>query len=112
MVHQNPVMRRHVTDNVFALLAHMLRFVGGRNSIGARMVGLEYAPPAEMRKAMEQLYGCPVRFSASANQIDMDPAILDAPLNIHDPEQLRVTEELARKQLAEQQHLTLCPLTK
>jgi AraC-like DNA-binding protein len=104
MVHQNPVMRRHVTDNVFALLAHMLRFVGGSNSIGARAISLEYAPPpAEMRKTMEQLYGCPVRFSASANQIEMGPAILDAPLNIHDPEQLRVAEELARRQLAEQQ---------
>ena len=104
MVHQNPVMRRHVTDNVFALLAHMLRFVGGASSIGARLVTLEYAPPpADVRKAMEQLYGCPVRFSAPANQILMGPEILNAPLNIHDPEQLRVAEELARKQLAEQQ---------
>ena len=104
MVHQNPVMRRHVTDNVFALMAHMLRFVSGRTNLGARLITLEYAAPsADVRRAMEQLYGCPVRFAASANQIDMGPAILDAPLNIHDPEQLRVAEELARKQLGEQQ---------
>jgi AraC-like DNA-binding protein len=104
MVHQNPVMRRHVTDNVFALLAHMLRFVSGSGTIGARLVTLEYAPPSqEVRKAMEQLYGCPVRFGASANQIEMGPEILNAPLNVHDPEQLRMAEELARKQLADQQ---------
>ncbi|MDF1628564.1 MAG: AraC family transcriptional regulator ligand-binding domain-containing protein [Alcanivoracaceae bacterium] len=104
MVHQNPVMRRHVVDNVFALLAHMWRVISGGNSLGARIVTLEYpAPSADVRKAMEQLYGCPVRFSASSNQIDLGPLLLDAPLNIHDPEQLRVAEELARKQLAEQQ---------
>jgi AraC-like DNA-binding protein len=104
MVHQNPVMRRHVTDNVMALLAHMLQFVIGRKGLGARRMLLEYAaPPADIRAAMEQLYGCPIRFGATANQVELGPDVLDAPLNIHDPEQLRVAEEMARKQLADQQ---------
>lgn len=105
MVHQNPVMRRHVTDNVFALLAHMLHFIGGNNNLSASHVAVEYAAPsADVRNAMEQLYGCPIQFSASANQIELGAAVLDAPLNIHDAEQRQVAEELARKQLAAQQH--------
>ncbi|PKM21993.1 MAG: hypothetical protein CVV10_06570 [Gammaproteobacteria bacterium HGW-Gammaproteobacteria-14] len=104
MVHQNPVMRRHVTDNVLALTAHMLRFVSGRADFGALSVSLECAPPgADIRRAMEQLYGCAVRFNAPANQIELSLDALASPLNMHDPEQLRVAEELARKQLADQQ---------
>lgn len=104
MVHQNPVMRRHVTDNVFTLLAQMLRFVGGDNA-SAHRVTLEYAEPsADVRKVMEQLYGCSIQFSAPANQIELGAEVLDAPLNVHDPERLQVAEELARKQLAAQQH--------
>src|SRR5690554_1790316 len=105
MVHQNPVMRRHVTDNVFALLAHMLHFIGGNNNLSARHVALEYAAPsADVRKVMEQMYGCPVQFSASANQIELGAEVLNAPLNVHDPEQRQVVEELARKQLMAQQY--------
>lgn len=104
MVHQNPVMRRHVTDNVFALLAHMLRFITGTRQLGVQQVAVEYAAPsADVRKRMEQLYGCPVRYSASSNHIELGPALLNAPLNVHDPDQLRLAEELARKQLANQQ---------
>lgn len=101
MVHQNPVMRRHVVDNVFALLAHMLRFILGSQSVSALRVTLEYpAPPAEMRRTMEQLYGCPVEFAADANQILLGADILDVPLSMYGTEQLQVAEELARKQLA------------
>lgn len=104
MAHQNPVMRRHVTDNVFALVANMLRFITGQPQSAARAVSVEYAPPAaEQQHAMAELFGCPVRFAASANQIQLGPELLSAPLNMHDTEQLRIAEEHARRQLDAQQ---------
>lgn len=104
MVHQNPVMRRHVTDNVFTLIANILRFITGQPETAAQTVTLEYAPPAaEQQQAMAALFGCPVRFAASANQIMLGPELLGAPLNVHNTEQLGIAEEQARKQLAGQQ---------
>ncbi|MBQ0753145.1 MAG: AraC family transcriptional regulator ligand-binding domain-containing protein [Gammaproteobacteria bacterium] len=103
MVSGNAVLRRHLADNMFALLANFVSVVFPSDFPASERMTFAYpAPPREMRQQMEALYRCPIEFDAPASSALLSAELLARPINIHDTRQRQLAVELAEQQLAEQ----------
>ena len=104
MAYTNPVIRRHLAESMAVLLYKLIGFISGQDNLRAKEIHFEHAPGSEECKAyLEKLLDCPIRFNAPEIRVIIDPMLLDVPLNTYGDDAMRVAEELAREQLAQQQ---------
>lgn len=101
MVHGNPVLRRHVTDNVMALMVAFFRIATGREALLAERVEVEYGFSSEAeRDELSQALGSPVADGRGHNLIELSADALDLPINQFDSGFVQMLAEQAREQLA------------
>lgn len=104
MANTNPIVRRHVGNNVFTLLAHVISmlYIGGEN--GPAWVSFASPPPPPaLRAQLEGMLRCPLHFDAELFQCCMSAEYIDTAVN---PGSLQKRDEavrIAEQQMAEQQ---------
>lgn len=101
MVHGNPVLRRHVTDNVMALTVRFVRLATGRPDARPVRLEVEYDFSSDAERAeLEAAMGCAVMASRGRNLIELPAEVLDLPINRFDSGFVEMLAERAREQLA------------
>ena len=104
MVTKNPVLRRHFTDNIFALVSHVAAMVLPDLRAAPTLIRLAFPrPDKDICAQMETLYRCPVEFDAPDSQVFFPAELLDMPINVHGSGQHAAAIRMAEQQLAEQQ---------
>lgn len=104
MVHQNPVMRRHMVECTLALVGNMFRFVCGDPDLAPRSLKVEHLPSSqEAAKELAKFARCQIEYGALSTVLELGQDMLRLTLNAHGDESLRLAEELAREQLQRQQ---------
>lgn len=104
--HANPVISRHVTDNIFSLLVHLGRTITGQQAISPQWVRLAHAEPStDVRQAYAAHFQCDITYGASCSELSIPAATGNIPLSQLSVEHLHSLEELARKQLEEQHRM-------
>ncbi|PVY79207.1 AraC family transcriptional regulator [Tamilnaduibacter salinus] len=97
----DPVVRAHMTDNVFGSWINYARWLGGESDAGPIRVALERPSPGERwEHTYRQRWGCAVHFEASDNRVVTDAALLSEPLRHPAPSLRRTLEAHARDQMA------------
>lgn len=97
----DPVVRAHMTDNVFASWINYARWLGGERDAGPIRVTLERPSPGpESEAAYQERWGCPVHFGANSNRVVTDANLLAEPLRHPAPSLRRTLEAHARDQMA------------
>ena len=102
--HTNGAVKRHVTDNIFALVLNIGRMILGDRGVEPVRVALAHRSVTDdMKRVYEQHYRCPVEYGVAHSTMLVGHELLSRPLNLHDTGQLALAEEQARQQLAQQQ---------
>lgn len=96
----DPVVRRHMIDNVFASWIQYARWLAGHNEPAPLQVDLEHpSPGAGLESAYLERWGCPVRFDQPDSRIRFHQSLLNAPLRQPDPDLRQTLEEHARTRM-------------
>lgn len=104
LAYPNPVIRRHLAESMAVLLYKLATFITGRQDLRVTEIQFEHAPASDTSKAyLETLLGCPIRYEAPEIRVVVPRSLLDISLNAYSGDAMRVAEELARQQLAQQQ---------
>jgi AraC-like DNA-binding protein len=93
--HQDPLIRRHMVENVLASWLLYARWIADMQR-SPREVWFEHALPAETEiDAYEEVFGCPVRFEQPCSALLVPLDYLSLPLRQADANLLRTLEEHA-----------------
>ena len=104
MAHQNPVIRRHITECMIALLAQVIRTITGRPDLQAVEVRFHHEPFSEScRQAMQRIVGGRLVWGQGPTRILLDREAGRIPLHGSDDTRHHL-EALAQKQLEALQH--------
>lgn len=98
----DPLVRRHLIDNVFASWISYARWLADLPEAAPVEVRLTHdAPGAEHEQIYQQYWDCPVRFNQSDNSLVIARNLLDTPLRQPDPVLRQTLEEHALSRMAE-----------
>ncbi len=102
MAHQNPILRRHLTECVITLLGGVLRSVIGHQELAAEEVCFGHEPySAHTRAVLEKMANGPVRWGTASTYIVMNKRGASLPLRSASSDAKQMFEEHARRQLEE-----------
>lgn len=96
----SPIVRAHMTDNVFASWVSYVRWLSGLN-IGPQQVNLQREQPApSVMIYYQKIFGCPVCFGQPYNALIITPDYMDICLTQPDPDLRRTLEDHALIQMS------------
>lgn len=100
--YHDPLIKKHLTDNVFASWVTYTRWLTGSTS-SPLVVTFEHPAPAnqEQLEDYQALFGCDVLFDQTHSAIRLDQKILQLPLKHADSMLLKTLEQHANQQLSE-----------
>lgn len=99
--YNDPAVRPHMVDNVFASWIHYARWLADNDTASPAEVHLEHPSPGqELESAYTKRWGCPVWFSSGEDTIVLHKDLLNTPLRQPDPLLRKTLEAHALSQLA------------
>jgi AraC-like DNA-binding protein len=99
--YNDPVVRPHVVDNVFASWVTYARWLADDTAASPSSVRLKRASPGiELEQAYRNRWNCPVQFGANEDSITLKQALLETRLRQPDPMLRKTLEAHALTQLA------------
>ena len=102
IAHQNPILRRHITECIATLLAQIIRSVTGHPDLVAEEVCFGHEPySAHARAVLEEMANSPVRWGVGSTYIVMHKRWTSLPLRSASADAKQMFEEHARRQLEE-----------
>lgn len=100
MTHQNPIIRRHVSECVMTMFCNLQRLITGRQDLTPSELWFEHAPASEsVKRHIELIAKCPVLFEQTDTRMILDDNIHCFPILGHGEEMLRIAEKQAQDQL-------------
>lgn len=82
LVHENPVLRRHITENVFTMVVQATRLGTGNAQMAPEGIDFCHAAPGiPLQQEMERFFLCPLRFDAPENRLYLSASALRTVLN-------------------------------
>jgi len=100
MTHQNPVIRRHVSECVMTMFCNLLRLVTARQDLAPDELWFEHAPTSESaKKHIESIVKCPVLFEKDDTRMILSDKTHHFHILGHGEDMLRIAEKQAQDQL-------------
>jgi len=100
MTHQNPEIRRHVSECVMTMFCNLLRLITARQDLAPDELWFEHAPSSESaKKHIESIVKCPVLFEKDDTRMILSDKIHHFHILGHGKDMLRIAEKQARDQL-------------
>ena len=100
MTHQNPVIRRHVSECVMTMFCNLLRLITARQDLAPNALWFEHAAASESTKRhIESIVKCPVLFDQDDTRMILSDKIHHFQILGHGEDMLRIAEKQAQDQL-------------
>jgi len=100
MTHQNPVVRRHVSECVMTMFCGLLKLITSRQDLSPEALWLEHPPYSNAtRRHLESIVRCPVSWEAGETRMILSKNIHQFQIFGHGDELLRIAENQAQQQL-------------
>jgi len=100
MTHQNPLIRRHVSECVMIMFCNLLRLISARQDLAPTELWFEHAPASESaKKHIESIVKCPVFFEKEDTRMILSDKIHRFHILGHGEDMLRIAEKQANDQL-------------
>jgi len=100
MTHQNPIVRRHVSECVMTMFCSLLRLITARQDLSPKELRFEHQPYSEAaRRHLESIVCCPVSWETGDTRMILSENIHQFQILGHGDELLRVAEKQAQQQL-------------
>ncbi|MGM0563477.1 MAG: AraC family transcriptional regulator [Pseudomonadota bacterium] len=98
----DPLVRRHVIENVLASWTIFARWITGKNEESPLEVRIEHEPPRrrELLPEYDRLFGCPVLFGQEETGVLLSPEAMALPLIQADQTVFSSLQETANQRLA------------
>jgi AraC-like DNA-binding protein len=100
MTHQNPVVRRHISECVMTMFCSLLRLITARQDLSPDIIWLEHSPySGSAHQHFESVVRCPVSWATGESKMILSEKMHHFPILGHGEEMLRIAEKQAQDQL-------------